>query len=250
MSIRDSGIGSSSSEYASLGSRPDRMFTAHNYDQRQSVGDLQEALERATKNAEYYKNKCQDIDHELKKSHTNYRESEARWKAECGHNEQLEQELSDLKEKHKVLQTNYDVLLDQYTALSEQYTDSMNNSPMMSTALPIRTKSKHESIDKRQKDRMKARIAPKDETIPKSSSHRSTRTHSRAPSTKRDVYIEEAPPRNYKMAGSESHRHSSYSSSVPRTSQPVNPVIYHTSSEFPDGDYHPYPLPAEPRGRR
>lgn len=267
-SVRDSGFGSLSSEYGSIGGRPDRMFTAQDYDQRHNVGALQEALERATKNAEYYKGQYHEKDRELAKAHKTNRDFEARWKAECGfearwkaqraHNEQLEQDLKASREQYAELQADYDVLQDNYTDLRKQCAidpEPMNN-PM--AALPIRTKSKREHDDKRMKDRMKTRINPKDEPGSKSSSHRSSRDRSRPASTRQGAYIEEVlPPRNHGnnyMTSSESHRLSMMQqpaySTIPRTSQPTSSVIYHPSSEFPDGDYHSYPLPAEPRGRR
>lgn len=136
-SVRDSGIGSLSSEYTSIGGRPDRKFTAQDYDQRQNVGALQEALERATKNAEYYKNQYHEKDRELSKAHKSHRDAEARWKAQCDHNDELERDLRHINEQYADLQVDYDILKDSYNALRQQYaidTEPLDNSM---TTLPV-----------------------------------------------------------------------------------------------------------------
>ncbi|RYP78968.1 hypothetical protein DL769_003098 [Monosporascus sp. CRB-8-3] len=261
---RDSGVGSLSSDQASSGGKPDRRFTARDYqDQLSNIFALQEALDRATENAEHYKKKCRDLDHEVSNINKARRETEALFRAQCDRTEQLEQELSLFKEQYKELQADYDDLRDKYSDLRQRYTTEAQpvENPMMSGAgdRPTRTKSKHGHDDKQMKDRMKDRLnrdGQNDDTSSKSS-HRHSRRLSRAPSTSRKPYIEEMPApvsskssrshSNYKTTSQEPHI-VSYAS-IPRTSQPVGTAIHHLTDEFQDGNYHLYPLPGQ-HGRR
>ncbi len=248
-SARDSGFDSLSSEQASSGGRPDRMFTAQTHDQRWDIHALQKAYDQAINNVEHYKTKCQDLDASLTKAHKVTRETEALRKAQCDHSEQLQQELAIVKKDYAKLHDSYDILYRNHCELRQKYENQPMENPMMpaDVALPIRVVRKHDGDDKRMKDRMKARMSPKDESASKSS-HRSGRDRSRAPDTKQGAYIEEIPSskKNYKTS-SESRRASMSYASVPRASQAISSSIYHLSSDFPDGNYHAFPLPAEPR---
>ncbi|RYP13318.1 hypothetical protein DL767_010804 [Monosporascus sp. MG133] len=240
---RDSGVGSLSSDQASSGGKPDRRFTAHDYqDQHSNIYALQEALDRATENVEHYKKKCRDLNNEVSNINKTNRETEALFRAQCDRNEQLEQELSLIREQYKELQADYDDLRDKYSDLQQRYTTETRpvDSPMMSGAgdRPTRTKSKHGHDDKQMKDRMKDRLnrdGQKDDTSSKSS-HQHSRRLSRAPSTSRKPYIEEMPP---PVSSKSSRSHSNYKTtsqaphivsyaSVPRTSQP--PVFFVASA--------------------
>jgi len=255
---RDSGVGSLSSDQASSGGKPDRRFTAHDYqDQLSNIYALQEALDRATEKVEHYKKKCRDMDHEVSNINKAHRETKALYRAQCDRTEQLEQELSLFKEQYKELQADYDDLRDRYGDLRQRYATETQpvEDPTMSGAgdRPSRTKSKHGHDDKQMKDRMKDRLnrdGQKDDNSSKSS-HRHSRRLSRAPSTSRKPYIEEMPPpvsskssrphSNYKTTSHEPHI-VSYAS-IPRTTQPISTASYPPTNEFQDGNYHLYPLP-------
>ena len=240
-SVWDSGIGSLSSEQASSGGRPDRRFT--NLDFQTQLNDpyaLQEALGRARESSKYWEDKTVSYKQQLTSARKAEREAEAHRKAQCDRIEHLEQELSSFNKQLREVQAERDSWRDRCVEL-EASLNSIN--PMMpASTLPIRTKADHEQDD--QRVRLKTRMSPKDEARPKSSTRKSGRDRSRAPSTKRNAYIEESPTsrtHSSRASTSEPHRAS-------RTSQPISPSIY-AAAEI-DGNYQPYPLPSEPRGRR
>ncbi|KAI2611515.1 uncharacterized protein GGS25DRAFT_199537 [Hypoxylon fragiforme] len=95
----DSGVGSLSSDQASLGGRPDRRFTEDYESQLYNVGSLQEALGQANLKVEHLQKKCTDLDGELTKAHRSARDADRRYREECDRNGRLERVNKDLEEE-------------------------------------------------------------------------------------------------------------------------------------------------------
>ncbi|KAI1471765.1 uncharacterized protein F4812DRAFT_191511 [Daldinia caldariorum] len=271
----DSGLGSSSSEQASLGGRPDRRFTAEDYeDQLNNVGALQEALGQANQKVEQYQKKYDELNGDLTKAHRLNRDTEKRYREECERNARLERLNKNLEDEIRVLskenlelKTENEELRDQrddyrqrYFTLSEPVIDSTMRGGSGEPSSPRlrRSTSKHrDAIGSMRKN------AEQREEKPNSSRH-----HRRSPSvsvrpgarsSSKKPYIEKMPGppspsdryhTNYITGPTDTTFGSTDKalySSTPRTSQPAAPSSYRDVP--PTGNYIPYPL-EDPRGRR
>ncbi|KAI0130297.1 hypothetical protein BJ170DRAFT_593810 [Xylariales sp. AK1849] len=282
---RDSGVGSSSTEQAGTGGRPDRRFTVQDREEQwRNPRALQEALDTATEALEKYKKKCLELDQAVSTGKKDLRESEARWRAQCDHNEELKQENGLLREQVIAHKDAFDDMRDQRDDWRQKYlseTSPVSGVPMMSGGSGEssdgikRTKSKRDS-GKDQKARLKERInkGTVDSEAPSSKSHHGshkTRERRRSISvstSSRTPYIEEPPKdrsrppltRGYDnyttapIASTSISRTDAYVaiSTVPRTTEPTVSSTYRTAG-YQTGDYVPHPLPPDnhsERGRR
>ncbi|KAF3071056.1 hypothetical protein GL218_00502 [Daldinia childiae] len=269
----DSGVGSSSSEQASLGGRPDRRFTAEDFeDQLYNVGALQEALGQANQKAEQFEKKCNEQDAELTRSHRLTREAEKRYREECERttrlerlNKSLEDERVRLSEQVREREDDYNDMKDQrdeyrrkYLALADPVIDSTMRGGSGEPSPPTlrRSGSKHRDAI----GSIKKNTEHKEEMSNSSRHHRRSLSVSVRPggrSNSKKPYIEKMP-----RPPSPSERYqSNYTtgpmeipsadpalySSIPRTSQPATPSSYQGVPQT--GNYIPYPL-HDQRGRR
>lgn len=271
----DSGVGSSSSEQASLGGRPDRRFTAEDYeDQLYNVGALQEALGQANQKVEQLQKKCNDQDAELTKSHRLTRDAEKRYREECERttrlerlNKNLEDERVLLSEQVMELKADYDDMRDQrddyrqrYLALADPVIDSTMRGGSGEPSPPTlrRSGSKHrDAIGSIRKNTEHKEEKPNTSRHNRRSLSVSVRTGGRSSSKK--PYIERMPgppspseryQSNYTTGPMDIPSGSAdpaLYSSIPRTSQPATPSSYQGVPQT--GNYIPYPL-HDQRGRR
>jgi hypothetical protein len=165
----DSGIGSTSSQEANTGRRPDRRFTEQDREhQRGSVHALQEALETTTQQCDKYKKKCLDYEDRLSKANKTNKETEAQWRAGYDRNETLQEEKKMLAQQLQELRLSYNAVRDECNEWKQKYLDVTEpiNEPVMrggggsggsgdSSDGMKRTKSKR---DGGQADRLKERM--------------------------------------------------------------------------------------------
>ncbi|KAK6955186.1 hypothetical protein Daesc_002817 [Daldinia eschscholtzii] len=271
----DSGVGSSSSEQASLGGRPDRRFTVEDYeDQLNNVGALQEALGQANQKVEHYQKMYNDLDAELTKAHRLSRDAEKRYREECERtarlerlNKSLEDERVILSKENMELRAENDELRDQrddyrqrYLTLSEPVIESTMRGGSGEPSSPRlrRSTSKHrDAISSIRKNVEQKEEKPNTSRHHRRSSSVSVRPGARSSSKK--PYIEKMPGPsspsdkyhiNYTTGPTDipsgSNDQALYSS-IPRTSQQVAPSSYRDVPQT--GNYIMYPLD-DPRGRR
>ncbi|KAI1403526.1 hypothetical protein F4819DRAFT_219810 [Hypoxylon fuscum] len=269
----DSGLGSSSSEQASLGGRPDRRFTAEDReDQLYSVSALQEALGQANKKVEHYHKKYTDMDADLARAHKVARDTERLYREEYDKNQRLEQvnkdleeELGTKEEEIKELKLSLEEVKDERDDLRQRYLhllDPVKDSTMRGGSGEPSSRL-HRSGSKHDKGSNRKHAEHRDEKASSARHHRrssSISVNTGARSSSKKPYIERMPgdpPRS-------SHRYSgNYTTSpmdfppnsrtdplylnVPRGSPPMS---YPNANDMPStGNYVPYPL-HEHRGRR
>ncbi|KAI0837446.1 hypothetical protein F5Y06DRAFT_89623 [Hypoxylon sp. FL0890] len=272
----DSGVGSSSSEQASLGGRPDRRFTAEDYeDQLYSVGALQEALGQANKKVEHFQKKCGDLDNELTKAHRVARENDKLYREECDRNQRLERINRELEaekiaqaERIKELKAAYDEMKDERDEYRQKYinlVDPVIDSTMRggsgepSSPRLRRSGSRQDLHQKESKGPSRRHGEHREEKATSSRHHRRSSSLSVNPgarSSSKKPYIERMPPSppsrysgNYTVGPADSTE-PTYYSAAPRNSYATTPSSYRTVTDIPTtGDYVPYPL-HETRGRR
>ncbi|KAI1136821.1 hypothetical protein F5Y05DRAFT_104984 [Hypoxylon sp. FL0543] len=273
--VHDSGVGSSSSEQASFGGRPDRRFTAEDYeDQLYSVGALQEALGQANKKVEHFQKKCGDLDNELTKAHRVARENDKLYRDECDRNERLERinrELEDLKTAQAVqieelkaalneMRDERDEYRQRYLTLANPVIDSTMRGGSGEPSSPrLRRSGSRQDLHQKDSKAPSRRHAEHKEEKPASSRHHrrssSLSVNPSARSSSRKPYIERMPPSpstrysgNYTVGTTDSADPAYYSAS-PRNPYAATPSTYGVSDIPLTGDYVPYPL-YESRGRR
>ncbi|KAI1389008.1 uncharacterized protein F4822DRAFT_429622 [Hypoxylon trugodes] len=268
----DSGLGSSSSEQASLGGRPDRRFTAEDYhDQLYSVGALQEALGQANKKVEHCQKKCADLDNELTRSHRNLRDTERLYREECEKNERLEKvnkELEDdksaLQIQIKELRIDYDQLKDEcddyrhrYRAITDSpIDDTMSGANGEPLSRVRRSGSRHDKSRRESKGTSRRHAESSEERPGPSRRRNSISVNPGAHLSSSRAYVEKMPS---------PQRHSgNYTvdlasgpmdpySNVPRTPRSAAQSGYHSASDAPPtGNYIQYPIqyPTYERGHR
>ncbi|KAI1411244.1 hypothetical protein F5Y13DRAFT_64523 [Hypoxylon sp. FL1857] len=270
----DSGVGSSSSEQASLGGRPDRRFTAEDYeDQLYSVGALQEALGQANKKVEHFQKKCGDLDDELTKAHRVARENDKLYREECDRTQKLERINKELEEENfaqaeqiKELKAAYNEMRDERDEykqrcliLENPVLDSTMRGGSGEPSSPRlrRSGSRH---DLHQESKGTRRHGEHREDKATSSRHHrrssSVSVNPGARSSSKKPYIERMPPSpsskrysgNYTIGPAESTE--PFYPPAPRNSYAATPSSYHGVGDIPStGNYVPYPL-YESRGRR
>ncbi|KAI1214495.1 uncharacterized protein F4807DRAFT_130185 [Annulohypoxylon truncatum] len=272
----DSGVGSSSSDQASVGGRPDRRFTAEDYeDQFYSVGALQEALGQANKKVEHYQKKCIDLDTELTKAHRVARDTDRLYREECERNmrlerinKNLEEERDAQREQIKELKAAFDEMRDErdeYRQLYHTAVDPIIDSNMRggsgepSSPRLRRSTSKHDKDRKESKGTTRRYPDHRDEKAGSSRQHRRNSSVSVNPGTSirsssRKPYIEKMPSPssrhsgNYTTYASDPLADTAVYSTVPRISHTTTQPAYHSVNDAPTGNYFPYPL--HERGRR
>ncbi|KAH9893868.1 hypothetical protein F4778DRAFT_299219 [Xylariomycetidae sp. FL2044] len=271
--IHDSGVGSSSSEQASLGGRPDRRFTAQDVrDQRRSIPALQEALDHANQKVKKYEAKVDDLKEENSLLHKKKREAELDRATLLDKVRNLEEEVAKHERKLESLQEQYDQkryeyneLLARRTLVTDPVTSDMMSGGSGETSPPLRrtkSKSKRDSGSS-QTDRMKERLnRDKEEQASKSTRHRSRRASiSVAPNSSiaTERYNEPLPSATSSRPSSRQFNHYSTStmdpvrvsrhespaySNVTRARESTTAPTYPSSSIYP-GDYIPLPLPKQ-----
>ncbi|KAI1372242.1 hypothetical protein F4677DRAFT_268672 [Hypoxylon crocopeplum] len=272
----DSGVGSSSSEQASIGGRPDRRFTAEDYeDQLYNVGALQEALGQANKKVEQLQQKCIDLDNELAKAHRATRDAEKRFREECEKNKRidelnkefendrvvLEVQIKELKADYNNMRDERDDLRQMYLGLVDPVLDNTMRGGSGEPSSPRlgRSGSKY---DRESRVPSRRHAEHREEKAGSSRHHRRSSSMSVKPgarSSSKRPYIErmpEPPSPSRRVSGNYIATTSDYPSvsrtepavysSVPRVSPPAS---YHSVNDVPStGDYIQYPL--KERGRR
>ncbi|KAI2467253.1 hypothetical protein F4781DRAFT_314727 [Annulohypoxylon bovei var. microspora] len=270
----DSGVGSSSSDQASMGGRPDRRFTAEDYeDQLYSVDALQEALGQANKKVEHYQKKCIDLDIELTKAHRVARDTDKLYREECERNEKLERINKNLederdaqREKIKELKAAYDEMrdkCDEYRQLYYNYADPIIDGNIRGgsgEASPRlrRSTSKHDNDRKEFKSTTRRYPEYRDDKAGSSRQHRRNSSISVNPgarSSSKKPYIEKMPSPSSRHSGNYTTYASDpltdpalYTTTVPRISHPSTQAAYHGVNDVNSGNYVQYPL--HERGRR
>ncbi|KAI1457872.1 hypothetical protein F4805DRAFT_467150 [Annulohypoxylon moriforme] len=271
----DSGVGSSSSDQASFGGRPDRRFTAEDYeDQLYSVGALQEALGQANRKVEHYQKKCADLDTELTKAHRVGRDTEKLYRDECERNQRLQRINKDLederdaqREQIKELKAAYDEMRDERDEYRQLYHTAMDpiidsnmrgGSGEPSSPRLRRSASKHDKDRKEYKGTSRRYQDYRDEKAGPSRHHRrsssiSVNLGSSVRSSSKKPYIEKMPSPsrhsgNYTTYASDPLADPALYSTVPRNSHPTTQAAYHGVDDVTTGNYVPYPL--HDRGRR
>ncbi|KAI1090086.1 hypothetical protein F5B19DRAFT_494722 [Rostrohypoxylon terebratum] len=267
----DSGVGSSSSDRASVGGRHDRRFTAEDYeDQFYNVGALQEALSQANKKVEYYQKKYVDLDTELTKAHRVARDTEKLYREEVERNERLQRTIKSLEEERdaaieqiKELKADYDEMRDErdeyrqlyHTAIEPVIDSNMRGgSGEPSSPRLRRSTSKH---DKDRRGTARRYADCRDEKTGSSRHHRRSSSVSINPgasirSSSKRPYIEKmpSPPSrhsgNYTTYASDPLSDPALYSTTPRGSHTTTQAAYHGVADT--GNYVPYPL--HERGRR
>ncbi|KAI0384848.1 hypothetical protein F5Y04DRAFT_222387 [Hypomontagnella monticulosa] len=271
----DSGVGSSSSEQASFGGRPDRRFTAEDYeDQVYNIGALQEALGQANKKVEHFQQKCVDLDAELSRAHRVARDTDKLYREECDRVEKLERINKSLHEERiaqeeqiRELKADYDTLRDErdeyrqkYLTLAEPVIESTMRGGSGEPSSPRlrRTGSKR---DGESKGTSKRHSGYGEEKGGPSRHHRRSSSLSVQPggrSSSKRPYIEKMPEAPGAYAGNYTTAPIDYKSvspvnpipsSIPRGSRPAS----YQPEDQQTGDYVPYPLHdrrGEQRGRR
>ncbi|KAI0884959.1 uncharacterized protein GGS22DRAFT_136505 [Annulohypoxylon maeteangense] len=271
----DSGVGSSSSDQASVGGRPDRRFTAEDYeDQLYSVGALQEALGQANKKVEHYQKKCTDLDTELTRAHRVSRDTDRLYREECERNERLQRTNKNLEEERdaqreqiKELKAAYDEMRDErddYRQLYHTAVDPIIDSNMRggSGEPPSprlrRSTSKHDRDHKELKSTGRRYPDYRDEKTGSSRHHRRSSSINVNPSSSvrsssKRPYIEKMPSPtsrhsgNYTTYASDPLADPALYSTVPRISTATQ-AAYHGVNDVATGNYVPYPI--HERGRR
>ncbi|KAI8959539.1 hypothetical protein F5Y11DRAFT_299278 [Daldinia sp. FL1419] len=265
----DSGVGSSSSEQTSLGGRPDRRFTAEDYeDQLYSVGALQEALGQANQKVEHLQKRCNDLDAELTKAHRLTRDAEKRYREECERttrlerlNKNLEEERITQSEQIMDLKATCDDLRDQrddykqkYYALVEPVIERAMRGGSGEPSHPKlkRSGSKHrDSITSARNNTEHKEEKPNSSRHHRRSSSVSVRPGGRSSSKKPYIERMPGPPGpNYTTTPIDIPSGSAdpaLYSSIPRSSQIAKPSSYQDVPQT--GNYVPYPL-HDQRGRR
>lgn len=220
----DSGVGSSSStEQASIGGRPDRVFTDQDRKtQRYSVSALQEALDDANSNVEKLRGKCRELDQQLSESNKKRKQVEALHRAQCDLAEQQSQDNLLLRQKldqveHQLEEAIFerDEWKQGYLSVADPVVDLDAGAHMMTAAGPSdssdgpkrsKSKSRHDGTDVR--DRLKVRMnrAAADAELSSQRSHHRHGSHSSSKKSRgrsssrsttiREPYIEEPPDRS------------------------------------------------------
>ncbi|OTB01026.1 hypothetical protein M426DRAFT_224691 [Hypoxylon sp. CI-4A] len=269
----DSGVGSLSSEQASIGGRPDRRFTVEDFQsQLYDVGALQEALGQANKRVEYFQQKCLELDDELSKAHKIARDTDKLYRDECEHNQKLEQLNNQLKtdklskaDKIKELQAAYDDLRVKCNDIEQKYyslIDPVAESSVRAGSGDSSSSRLRRSGSKHDKDRKESRTVSRKQGEHRDERPPTTRQRRRSPSTSvkpgarsssRKPYIEPMPRDKLRHSGNYTTALQNPSMetvvlSTPRSHAP--PSSYHGVNNTQDtGNYIEYPL-YETRGRR
>ncbi|OTA55209.1 hypothetical protein K449DRAFT_438759 [Hypoxylon sp. EC38] len=271
----DSGVGSSSSEQASFGGRPDRRFTAEDYeDQLYSVGALQEALGQANKKVEHFQKKCGDLDNELTKAHRVARENDKLYREECDRNQRLERINKELEaekiaqaEQIKELKAAYDEMRDErdeyrqrYLNLADPVMDSTMRGGSGEPSTPrLRRSGSKQDLHQKEPKSSRRHGEHREEKATSSRHHRRSSSLSVNPSSRssgKKPYIERMPPSpssrysGHYTVGPADPTDPVYYSHSPRTAYAETPPPYLGGRNTPPtGNYVPYPL-YENRGRR
>ncbi|KAI1106471.1 hypothetical protein F4804DRAFT_30417 [Jackrogersella minutella] len=271
----DSGVGSSSSEQASMGGRPDRRFTAEDYeDQLYSVAALQEALGQANKKVEQFQKKCIDLDNELTKAHRVARDTDKLYRDEFERNERLQKINKELEETRSAqeeqimeLKAAYNDMRDErdeYRQLYLSLTDPVIDITMRGGSGEPSSPKLRRSGSKRELKSSGRKYADHGEEKASSSRHHRRSSSISQPSTRsssKKPYIEKMPPNSssrysghYTIDTSDTLTDPALYSHVPRNTHSGTHSSYHGAKDFSaTGNYVPYPLHqshGEPRGRR
>ncbi|KAI0098599.1 hypothetical protein F4776DRAFT_669317 [Hypoxylon sp. NC0597] len=263
----DSGVGSSSSGQASFGGRPDRGFTAGDYeDQLYSVGALQEALGQANQKVEHFQKRCDLLDNELTIAHRIARENDKLYREECDRNQRLERINKELEaekiaqaEQIKELKAAYDEMRDERDEYRQRYLKLVD--PVIETTMrggsgepssPRHHQKESKSTRKHGEHREEKATSSRHN---RRSSSLSVNTGSRTSSKK--PYIERMPSSpssrysGHYTVGPADSTDPAYYSNTPRSPYPPGAApSYHGVSDIPPtGNYIQYPL-YEHHGRR